>query len=326
MVGNEKIKTQVNIAIKSARRRNMSPPHMLLTGHPGCGKTSMAKLIAGKLGTNLISITPETLKNDSAILNLVDSLDFSGYDSLGNRTGVIRPTVVFIDECHRLPMFGQEKLGIIMENFTLNTSKVDKVYWVPYFTLIGATTLSGNLSKPFLDRFKLVFFFETYDMKDSIDIVAYHARKIGVDITRKAMYDIASRSRGIPRIIVGYLERCRDMMFSLNSVLINSEISAKTFEHLEIDEQGFNKIELKVLRTLYDNDKPVSLINLAMITGESPKTLQNKIETYLIKDGYLIRSGKGRVITAKGKQYLESKGYVGGLFARKTIPANYVRT
>ena len=325
MIGNENIKKQLNIAIDSAIHRNMAPPHMLFSGHPGCGKTSMAKEIAAMLKTDFISLTPESLKDNRSLLNLLDSLNFDGYDKFGNRVGTIKPTIVFIDECHRLPMFGQEKLGIVMENFTLNTDNVGKVYWLPYFTVIGATTLSGNLSRPFLNRFKLNFYFETYPIDDSIKIVEFHANRLHIQITKKAALDIATRSRGVPRIMVSYLERCRDMMLAINSDILTSGLSNMTFETLEIDKQGFNKIELKLLKTLYDSDKPISLENLAMVTGESKNTLQNEVETYLIKSGYLVRSGKGRLITPKGRSYLETEGYAGGDMGRRTISVGYSR-
>lgn len=326
MIGNENIKKQLHIAIDSAARRNMAPPHMLFSGHPGCGKTSMAKEMAAMLKTDFISLTPESLKDNRSLLNLLDSLNFDGYDKFGNRIGTIKPTIVFIDECHRLPMFGQEKLGIVMENFTLNTDNVGKVYWLPYFTVIGATTLSGNLSKPFLNRFKLNFYFEPYSIEDSIKIVEFHAKRLDIQVTKKAALDIGTRSRGVPRIIVSYLERCRDMMLAIGSDVITSGLSNMTFETLEIDKQGFNKIELKILKTLYDSDKPISLENLAMVTGESKNTLQNEVETYLIKSGYLVRSGKGRLITPKGRSYLEAEGYAGGDMGRRTISVGYSRS
>ncbi len=325
MIGNENIKKQIDIAISSARHRNMAPPHMLLSGHPGCGKTSMAKEVAKRLKTDFISLMPENLKDQRTLMELLDSLNFTGYDNLGNRTNEIKPTVVFIDECHRLPMYGQEKLGIIMENFSIDTGKVGKLYWVPYFTIIGASTLIGNLSKPFLDRFKLNFFFEVYNLEDSVEIVRFHAKRLEVNITNKASKDIAVRGRGVPRTMISYLERCRDMMHSINSQVITSQLSSMAFDGMEIDRQGFNKIELKILKTLYDSDKPISLENLAMVTGESRKTLANEVETYLIKQGYLVRSGKGRIVTPKGRVYLEEEGYAGGGLGRKTIPVDYTR-
>jgi holliday junction DNA helicase RuvB len=325
LIGNENTKKQISVAMESAKQRNMSLPHILMSGHPGCGKTSTAREIASDLGADLVSLIPETLKDQRSILNLLDSLNFSGYDDSGNRVGRIQPTIVFIDECHRLPIFGQEKLGIIMENFTIDTGKAGKVYWVPYFTVIGASTLTGSLSKPFVDRFKVNLFFETYSLEESIQIVAHHAKRLKVIITKPACVDIATRSKGIPRIIVRHLERCRDMMLATGAEIITSNLTLETFKNLEIDSKGFNKIELKVLKILYDYDKPLSLENLIMVTGESRQSLQNDIESFLIKNGLVVRSGKGRLITPQGRLYLEEQGYVGNGQGRKTIPVDYAR-
>lgn len=325
IVGHHDFLEQIKVAITSAKKRNTAPPHMLFSGHQGCGKTSMAKEVAKMLGTDFISVIPETLNNQKAILNLLESLNYIGYNETGDRIGEIKPSIVFLDECHRLPMYGQEKLGIIMENFTMETGMANKLYWVPYFTVIGATTLAGELSQPFLDRFKLNFFFEPYNEEDSFKIIAYHAKRLGISITSKAIKDIARRGRGVPRIMVRYLERCRDMMYTVNSEIITSKLADHTFENMGIDKAGFNKIELKLLKALYNSDKPLGLETLSLITGESAKTIKNDIETYLIREEYMIRSGSGRQITQKGISYLESQGYIGKSKGRVLISPNYVR-
>jgi Holliday junction DNA helicase RuvB len=325
VIGHEKMKKQIKVAIASAKHRNSAPPHMLFSGHPGCGKTSMAKEVAKMLGTDFISVIPEELKNQKNILHLLESLDYNGYDEKGNRIKQIKPTVIFLDECHRLPMYGQEKLGIAMENFSIETGQANRFYWLPYFTLIGATTLTGELSKPFLDRFKLNFFFEPYNLHDSFDIVNYHAKRLEVFITPKAIRDIVRRGRGIPRIMISYLERSRDTLYALQGQVITSNITNHTFENMGIDETGFNKIELKILKALYNAEKAVGLETLAVITGESQKTIKNDIETYLVREEYMSRSGSGRTITPKGRLYLEEQGYVGKKHGRVAISADYVR-
>jgi len=253
MIGQESTKRQIKIATDAAKQRNSAPPHMLFSGHPGCGKTSMAKEVANMLGTDFISVIPETLKDHKSIMDLIDSLNYIGYDEMGNRIGNIKPSVVFLDECHNLPMYGQEKLGIIMENFTFETGQKNKVYWTPYFTVIGATTLAGELSHPFLERFKMSFFFEPYNKEESVLIVYIHANKMNIRITEKAARDIANRSRGVPRIIVRYLERCADMMHSIGGELVTSAVAVETFKSMCIDSNGYNKIELKILKTLYNS-------------------------------------------------------------------------
>lgn len=325
IIGQENTKKQIEIAILASKKRNMSIPHMLLSGFAGCGKTSMAKEMAQKLGTDFISIVPESLKDHKSIMQLLDSLSYSGYNEMGDRISEIKPAIVFLDECHNLPMYAQEKLGMVMENFTMETGHANKLFWVPYFTLIGATTLAGELSKPFKDRFKLNFFFDAYSQIESMDIVKIHAERLKVPITKKATKDIALRGRGIPRIIVRYLERCADIMYSLESDIITSKLTSHAFEVIGIDKHGFNKVELKILHTLYNSDKPLGLETLSVVTGESSKTIKNDLETYLIRDGMMIRSGSGRLITAKGRRYLEDENYVGKKNGRVTISPSYLR-
>ena len=325
IVGQQGTKGQIDIAIASARLRNTSPPHMFFSGHAGCGKTSMAKEVAKLLGSKFISVVPESIKDHNSVLYLLDLLDYSGYNTTGDRVGKINPAVIFLDECHRLPMYGQEKLGIIMENFTIESNQAGKLFWVPYFTLIGATTLAGELSKPFLNRFKLNFFFEAYSLEDSFQIIESHAKRLAVTVTASAIRDIAVRGRGVPRIMVSYLERCRDMMYAVDSKIITSALSRQTFAGLGIDERGFNRIELTLLKTLYNSEKPLGLETLSIVTGESPKTIKNEIETYLVRNGYIIRAGNGRSITQTGKEYLEQKGYVGKKNGRSVIEFNYKR-
>ena len=325
IVGNKNMKKQINVAISSAKQRNTAPPHMLFSGHAGCGKTSMAKEVSKVLGGDFISVIPEDIKNQKVVLNLLESLNYEGYDEKGNRIETIKPTVIFLDECHRLPMFGQEKLGIAMENFIMETGQANKLFWLPYFTIIGATTLTGLLSKPFIDRFKLNFFFEPYDKIDSCEIVKYHAKHLQINITNKAIHDVAVRGRGVPRIMVRYLERCRDMMYALKSTIVTSGLTNVTFENMEIDKKGFNKVELKILKSLYNSDKAIGLETLSLITGESTKTIKNEIETYLVRNEYMNRSGAGRNITPKGRIYLEEQGYVGKKNGRVTISENYER-
>jgi Holliday junction DNA helicase RuvB len=325
IIGQESTLSQIEVAISSAKKRNMAPPHMMFSGHAGCGKTSMAKEVAKMLGTDFITVIPESIKDQKSVMELLDSLNYEGYNDEGDRIGDIKPTVVFFDECHNLPMYAQEKLGIVMENFTMESGESNKVFWLPYFTVICATTLAGELSKPFLDRFKHNYFFEPYNVADSVQILNYHANRLKLPITARAARDIARRSRGVPRIIVRYLERCGEVMDHKKSLMITSGLTLETFKTMEIDEAGFNKIELKILTTLYNSEKPIGLETLSIVTGESAKTIKNDLETYLTRNELIVRSGSGRVITAKGRSYLEEKGYVGKRQGRVAISPTRVR-
>jgi Holliday junction DNA helicase RuvB len=326
LIGHTNTKQQINVASTAAKARNQALPHMLFSGHAGCGKTSMAKYVANMRGANFLQVQPKVLKDVDSVLKVMDELDQKGYDKKGNRVSDIAPTILFIDEVHGINLDGQEALGIAMEEFKIPAGNRGLCYWIPYFTVVGATTLEGNLSKPFLDRFKMKFLFQPYSFQESVDIVLLHAYNMGITITAKAARNVAKRGRGVPRILVRYLERLRDMAYSCKAQIITDALAEHTFEMLGIDREGLNKVELKVLRILFDADQPIGLDNLAIVTGESTKTLKDTVEPFLIQRGLMLRSGKGRVLTKKGRQYLQEEGYAGNVRKKVEIPLNYERT
>jgi Holliday junction DNA helicase RuvB len=327
LIGHEPTKRRLRIALEASQSRNMPLPHMLLSGSPGCGKTTMARSLAKDIGVDFISATPEDLKDHKSVKKLMDMLNFNNYNKQGDRTGAIYPTIIFIDEIHNLPLKGQEILGIAMEEYKLETGRVNQCYWVPYFTLIGATTLQGNLSKPFLNRFKMDFLFQPYSYAESIQIVRHHCSELlkGVAITTRAIECIAKRGRGVPRIIVKYIENIRDWAITERINTITSGAVNYIFDELGIDSAGLSKTEIKMLVTLYNNDaKPIGLENLSILTNESLKTIKETIEPYLIQEGLMLRSGSGRIITLQGRAYLEENNYVGESTGR-IMKSDYVR-
>lgn len=326
LIGHGTTKKQIYVARKAAVAKNMALPHMLFSGSPGCGKTTMANEIAKVSGVDFITAIPEEIKDVRSARKLLENLNDEGYDPKGNRIGQIKPSIIFLDEIHNLPLKGQEVLGIAMENFRMETGKPNAYYWLPYFTIIGATTLAGNLSKPFLDRFKMVFMFSPYSIQESVRIIRMHAKKLKIAITAKAVNDIAARSRGIPRIMVGYLERVGDAMLARNSKIVTSVLTDEVFDSMGIDKYGFSKTEIDILITLYKNDIPIGLENLAVITNESAKTIKERVEPYLIQSNLMLRTGSGRTITKAGRDYLEDQGYIGKSSGKQHIPANYQRT
>lgn len=326
MIGHENTKTQIRRAVESAVARNVAIPHMLFAGAPGCGKTTMAKEIAKISKASFVKAVPEDMKDYSAVLSLLEQLNHTGYDSRGNRIGRIHPTVIFFDEIHAMPLKGQEKLGIAMEEWQIESTHANRYIWLPFFTIIGATTNDGKLSKPFRDRFKLRFVFQTYEEPELTNIVKVHADRLKIMISAKAARDIAKRSKGTPRIAVGYLERVRDMALSLKSELITSGITKRTFEEMRVDEEGLTETEIKVLKSLYNAGTSVGLDNLSIITNESAKTLTESVEPFLIQRGLILRSGKGRVLTSSGKKYVERLYSDDPEFiAKEEIPVGYVR-
>lgn len=326
LIGNEHVRSQIQIAITSARKRNKNIPHMLFSGAAGCGKTSTAKEVASNCGTDFIPIIPESLKDYNSVIDVLNRLNFDNYDRKGNIVGLIKPTILFMDEVHNLPLKGQEILGIAMENFMLEAKTPGKFVWTPYFTIVGATTNDGLLSKPFRDRFKLRFVFEHYDIEDSIDIVRVHADRLGLIMTDEAIEGIAKRGRGTPRLIVGYIERVMDMAYAMGSKVITKPLVDLTFKKLRINVDGFTHTEMKLLKALYSSDTPIGLDNLSIIINEAPKTITSSIEPYLLQKGMLIRSGKGRLISTFGKEYLDKIEYEGKEQVRMEIDANYIRT
>lgn len=327
LVGHEFTKKDVMVAWESAKKRNASLPHMLFAGAAGCGKTSMARAVADMCRTDFLAVFPDSLKEKEDILSFLEGLNHDGYNEKGDRVGTIRPSIVFIDEIHRLNMTAQETLGIAMEEFRVPSGTPNRFYWLPYFTLIGATTDDGKLSKPFRDRMKIKYIFEPYSMEESVEIVKRHAVRLEVGITNKAAQAIAMRGRGVPRILVGYLERVRDYSLSIGSYFIQSGAVEKVFRNMGVDKEGLTPVELKILRTLYETKEAVGLDNLSVIVNEPSKTITQSVEPFLIQKGLILRSGKGRKITQKGIEYLET--FSGAEIKRKKkveIPATYVRT
>lgn len=327
MVGHNNTKTQIRRAVESAVARNVSIPHMLFAGAPGCGKTTMAKEIAKISNANFIKAIPEDMKNYENVITLLEQLDHSGYDAKGNRIGKIRPTIIFFDEIHGMPLKGQEKLGIAMEEWQIESTKANRYIWLPFFTVIGATTNDGKLSKPYRDRFKLRFVFQLYGNEELTDIVLLHANKMKLIISAKAARDIAKRSKGTPRIAVGYLERVRDMALSMESKIITYNVVGRTFEEMKVDKEGLTATEVKILKALYNAGTSVGLDNLSIMVNESTKTLAESVEPFLIQKGFITRSGRGRILTSEGKKYLEVM-YSDDkhIIAKEEIPVGYVRT
>jgi len=325
LIGNKKIRAQINMSTISSIKRNQALPHMLLSGTPGCGKTSTAQEIGKLRKVKTITILNNNLKNKESINDLIYKLNYDNYDDKGNRIGPINPTIIFIDEIHRLSLETQEILGVLMENFYIDSSTPGKIFWVPYFTLIGATTDDGKLSKPFRDRFKLILNFKPYDYDTSIEIIKYHTKRMKIKITIEGIKKIAKRSKGIPRIMIRYLENIRDFSFTINTNLITSKVVENCFNLIGIDNNGLSISELKILKILSEINQPVGLDSLAIAINESKKTLTDSIEPYLIQQQLMIKTGKGRTITTKGLDYLSKSDQINKTVIKKEIEAGYIR-
>jgi Holliday junction DNA helicase RuvB len=323
IIGHKNTKIQLQIAIESATSRNANIPHLLFSGAAGCGKTTMGMEMADAASVDFLAVSPDDFSDREPVLRILDKLNHDNYDGYGNREGKLNPSIVFVDEIHRMPKKGQEILGIAMEKFKLETGKANSFLWLPYFTLIGATTDDGELTKPFREKFKLRFLFQTYTDAEISEIIRLHAKRKSILITDKAGRTIAKRSRGIPRTAVSFLERSRDYASFIGADVITSKAALDNFETLGIDSKGLTGAEIKILQALANSRDPIGLDNLAIISNEAKKNLSATVEPYLIRLGLMVRGSKGRLITDKGRQHLAKNS---SIINKMEIGPNYKRS
>lgn len=325
-IGHKNTKDRIKIAVASAKQRNTAIPHILLSGAAGCGKTTTARWLSELGGYEYLPASPLELKTKKAVYGLLEKLNMQGYNETGDRTSEVKPTILFFDEVHQLPVIGQEILGLAMERFILEADVPNKLIWLPYFTIVGATTDDGILTKPFRDRFKMKFIFEPYENDDMVHIVKFHALKNKLMVTDSAIMNITQRSRGVPRVMVNYLETIRDIMLAEEAAIIDDSLVDFAFETLGVDDTGLTSVEIKLLKALFNAGTPVGLDNLAIMTNESNKTIAQTLEPFLIRRGLIVRTGKGRTITEFGTKYLEDRGHLNTkTTSKKFIDVSYQR-
>lgn len=299
-VGQKRVVQNVEIMVQSAKLRNSSLDHILLSGPPGLGKTSLAMIIANSLGSSMHVISGPAIekKGDlAAILTNLNSKD-----------------VLFIDEIHRMHVSVEEILYSAMEDFRLDilvgqgpsarTMQID----IAPFTLIGATTRSGLLSNPLRDRFMAHLHFDFYLVEELAQIISNNAKKMDLIIEKKALNEIAKRSRGTPRIANRILRRVRD--FSL--VNANAEVTendvASALKLMDIDHLGLDSMDRKILTVILDyyQGGPVGIEALCATLGEERDTVEDVYEPYLIKNGLVLRTPRGRMISDSAREHLAS--------------------
>ncbi|GAA8437949.1 Holliday junction branch migration DNA helicase RuvB [Helicobacter pylori] len=291
-IGQEKIKSNLQISICAAKKRQESLDHMLFFGPPGLGKTSISHIIAKEMETNIkITAAPMIEKSGdlAAILTNLQAKD-----------------ILFIDEIHRLSPAIEEILYPAMEDFRLDiiigsgpaaqTIKID----LPPFTLIGATTRAGMLSNPLRDRFGMSFRMQFYSPSELALIIKKAATKLNQDIKEESADEIAKRSRGTPRIALRLLKRVRDFALVKNSSLMDLNITLHALNELGVNELGFDEADLAYLSLLANaQGRPVGLNTIAASMREDEGTIEDMIEPFLLANGYLERTAKGRIATPK---------------------------
>ncbi len=297
-VGQVKVKENLDIYIKAALARHESLDHVLLYGPPGLGKTTLSNIIAHEMGVNIRVTSGPAIEKQGDLVALLTNL------SEGD--------VLFIDEIHRLPRIVEEVLYPVMEDFSLDiiigkgpsarSIRID----VPHFTLVGATTRSGQLTAPLRDRFGVLLRLELYSPEELAKIVERSASILGIQIEHDGALEIASRSRGTPRIANRLLKRVRDICEVQYDGVITEDVAKSALERFEIDELGLDDFDRKMLRTIITNYNggPVGLDTLAAAVGEEAITIEDVYEPYLMQIGFLTRTNRGRCVTKLAYDHL----------------------
>ncbi|MCR5741691.1 MAG: Holliday junction branch migration DNA helicase RuvB [Gammaproteobacteria bacterium] len=307
-VGQDKIKDMLSVSIQAAKKRHEPIDHVLLYGPQGLGKTTLAQVIANEMGADITIISGPAIEKTGDLAAILSQL--KPYD------------VLFIDEIHRLQKVISETLYSAMEDFVIDivigrdsdtrTIRLD----LPPFTLIGATTTYGMLAGPLRDRFGATYKLDFYSVEELKRICERTARIYGNTIDEKSSLEIARRSRGTPRVVNRIFKRVRDYADVTNNGNINYEITLKTLNNLNIDEEGLDDKDREYLLAIINNFQggPVGVDNLASSIAEDKLTIENVYEPFLIKNGFVQRTSRGRIVTQKAYRHLKLE-YKTGIFA-----------
>ena len=289
-VGQEKVKENLSVFIDAAKLRHEALDHVLLYGPPGLGKTTLAAIIANELGVNFRITSGPALERPGDLAALLTNLD--------------EGDVLFIDEIHRLPRTVEEILYPAMEDYSIDIMQgkgqgAASIHLpLPHFTLIGATTRAGQLSAPLRDRFGVISRLEMYTPDELSRIVSRSARILGADIDPDGALEIATRSRGTPRLANRLLKRVRDFAAVLNDGVIDRATADQALNRMEIDNLGLDLVDRRILEAMirHYNGGPVGLDTLAAVTGEEAITIEDVYEPYLMQLGFINRTPRGRVV------------------------------